>query len=176
MHSSPANFTWGDTASSAVFVLPTSERLAQFWWAPGTPCTSVYVPFYLEAGGLPEIVSRAGVQGKSVTPPPQAGRDSSAANSYWWLFKDLLETTKGNATGDAFNKRQPLVGARFDELEQTFISETAEVEALALEYRQHGQHEKMARVLYDFSERCVKKAVRVAEELKVAFALEETPG
>jgi secernin len=172
MHSSPANFTWGDTASSAVFVLPTSERLAQFWWAPVTPCTSVYVPFYIEAGGLPEIVSRAGVQGKSVTPPPEAARDSSAAHSYWWLFKDLLEATKGNATGDAFNERQPLVRARFDELEQAFMGEAPEMEALALEYRQQGQREKMARVLYDFSERCVKKAVSAAEELKAAFALE----
>jgi len=41
MHSSPAEFTWGNTASSAIFILPdNSERLAQMWWTPATPCSS----------------------------------------------------------------------------------------------------------------------------------------
>lgn len=54
MHSSPACFTWGNTASSAIFVLPQSEdHLPMLWWNPVTPCTGLYVPFSCRAVNYP---------------------------------------------------------------------------------------------------------------------------
>ncbi len=45
MHEHPAGFTWGNTASSAIFVLPSEpDRLPHLWWTPATPCTGVYLP------------------------------------------------------------------------------------------------------------------------------------
>ena len=73
MHVSPADFTWGNTASSCVAVLPKSHaELPVFWWTPGPPCNGCYVPFFVHGSRLPEIVSSAGTFGKKVVAPPQA--------------------------------------------------------------------------------------------------------
>ncbi len=166
MHSSPAGFTWGNTATSAVAVLPAApDRLAQFWWAPVTPCTGCYVPFYVEARGVPERVSRAGREGKRVTPPPEARPDAPASGSYWWLFRTLLDVVKGNETGDRYHERQPLVRARFDELEQAFADEAARVEAEALAAKRRGHGDEVSRILGAFTGRCVERAAATASEL-----------
>ena len=48
MHASPANFTWGNTASSCVAILPqSSQAFPVFWWTPGPPCNGCYVPFFV---------------------------------------------------------------------------------------------------------------------------------
>src|SRR5919107_3759901 len=60
MHSHPSGFTWGNTASSAVSVLPSDDRPPHLWWAAATPCTSVYVPVFVNAGGVPEALERVG--------------------------------------------------------------------------------------------------------------------
>src|SRR5699024_10562305 len=45
MHHSPAEFTWGNTASSSQFILPKEEdRFPTMWWLAGVPCTGVYIP------------------------------------------------------------------------------------------------------------------------------------
>ena len=47
MHVSPADFTWGNTASACVAVLPDKPGdLPVFWWTPGPPCNGCYVPFF----------------------------------------------------------------------------------------------------------------------------------
>ena len=33
---------------------------AMMWWAPVTPCTSIYLPVYVAAGGVPSLLSDAG--------------------------------------------------------------------------------------------------------------------
>ena len=133
MHSSPAEFTWGNTASSAVFLLPAdSKRLAQMWWTPVTPCTGLYLPVFASASGLPEVLTAAGIEGKTVTPPPQAKPDQFSANSYWWLFRDLLDKIKGDETGTAFSERQPVARAAFDRLEQEWTARCKEVEQQAI--------------------------------------------
>lgn len=104
MHSHPSGFTWGNTASSAVVVLPGGDRPPQMWWAAATPCTSVYIPVFV-AGGLPEVL----------------------AGSYWWTFQRLLEAVKGDELGSAFADRQPRVRAAFDPLETEWRAELEEV-------------------------------------------------
>ena len=82
MHSSPAGFTWGNTASSAVFVLPNdSDRLARIWWTPVTPCTGLYLPVFAAASRLPGVLATAGQMGKTVTAPPRARRDKFSERS-----------------------------------------------------------------------------------------------
>src|SRR5215216_4069753 len=77
MHVSPADFTWGNTASSCVAVLP---------HAPDEP------PFFVQGSQLPAFVSQAGVAGKQIVPAPQAQVDTFASTSYWWLFRQLMDT------------------------------------------------------------------------------------
>ena len=53
MHVSPADFTWGNKASSCIAVLPaTPEELPVFWWTPGPPCNGCYVPFFVHDSRL----------------------------------------------------------------------------------------------------------------------------
>jgi secernin len=102
MHSHPSGFTWGNTASSAVFVLPSDDRPPHLWWAAATPCTSVYVPVFVNAAG-------------------------SADDFYWWTFQRLLEAVKGDELGTAFPDRQPQVRDAFDQLETAWRAELDEV-------------------------------------------------
>ncbi len=70
MHNSPADFTWGNTASSCVAILPAQGfGLPVYWWTPGPPCNGCYAPFFIHGRTLPATVSTAGAQGKSVTAP-----------------------------------------------------------------------------------------------------------
>ena len=105
MHAHPSGFTWGNTASSAVFVLPSDDRPPYLWWAAATPCTSVYVPVFV--GELPETLGR------------------TDEGSYWWTFQRLLDAVKGDALGSAFAERQPQVRAAFDRLETEWRAELA---------------------------------------------------
>ena len=103
MHSSPAGFTWGNTASSAIFELPNNDdHLSIMWWSPVTPCTGLYIPAFIDGESLPKILSAAGAFGKKEAPPPSATPDSSAAGSYWWMFRDLLDLIKGDELGTKF--------------------------------------------------------------------------
>ena len=164
MHNSPAEFTWGNTASSAVFILPAdNKRLAQIWWTPVTPCTGLYLPVFATASRLPEVLSTAGVESKTVTPPPQAKPDKFSADSYWWLFRDLLDKIKGDETGTAFSERQPIVRAAFDQLEKTWTTQCAQVEHRAIA-------QKDSAVLDDFTSSCVEEAVYTVERLRASMA------
>ena len=161
MHSSPAEFTWGNTASSAVFILPDDKKhLAQLWWTPVTPCTGLYIPVFAAASRLPEVLSNAGTQGKTVTPPPQAKQDEFAENSYWWLFRDLLDKIKGDETGTEFGKRQPIARAAFDELEKKWMAQSKAVE------KQSVNRENSSKLLNDFTQSCVEQAIATVNKLR----------
>jgi secernin len=83
MHSSTANFTWGNTASSCVAVLPSSaNELPIFWWTPGPPCNGCYVPFFVHGSHLPDIVTNPGTFGKRVMSAEAASEDTFSAHSY----------------------------------------------------------------------------------------------
>ena len=127
MHNSPADFTWGNTASSCVAILPAQGfGLPVYWWTPGPPCNGCYAPFFIHGRTLPATVSTAGAQGKSVTAPQCVEPDTYADDSYWWLFRELLDRTKGAAVGSrpgVYPRRNALVRERFDALERRFEAE-----------------------------------------------------
>ena len=160
MHSSPAEFTWGNTASSAVFILPDdSKRLAQMWWTPVTPCTGLYLPVFAAASRLPEVLTTAGLEGKTVTAPPQAKRDAFSEKSYWWLFRDLLDTIKGDETGAEFSKRQRIARTAFNRLEQNWMVGSKEVEKQAV-------LQENTAILDGFTKHCVDQALATVNRLR----------
>jgi len=170
MHSSPAEFTWGNTASSAVFVLPDdSDRLAHMWWTPVTPCTGLYVPVFATANRLPKMLSAAGQMGKTVTAPPQAKRDEFSRESYWWLFRDLLDKVRGDETGAEFSERQPLARAAFDRLEREWMDQCEQVEQRAIVQIRSGKTAEASRTLDGFTENCVTEAVASVNKLRKDF-------
>lgn len=176
MHVSPANFTWGNTASSCVAVLPQESadlpvgELPVFWWTPGPPCNGCYVPFFPHSSRLPEVVSRAGRLGKSVMPADQAAEDQFDPGSYWWLVRELNDRVKGGAVESLpgrYAEYHPRVRERFDALEQDFAARLPEV---VLRARATEDPAGMAGILDAFSADCVR---RVMEAISVL--MEEIP-
>jgi secernin len=156
MHVSPAGFTWGNTVTSCVAMLPqTSDEPPVFWWTPGPPCNGCYVPFFVHGSRLPAIVSQAGAVGKHVVSPHRAEVDTFNPHSYWWLFRRLTDLVKGDpikALPGCYPTRNRLVRMRFDPLEQEFATEIPEV---LRSYARSGD----AQILNDFTDRCVRRVV-----------------
>jgi secernin len=169
MHVSAADFTWGNTASSCVVVLPqTAADYPVFWWTPGPPCNGCYVPFFVHGRQIPEIVSRAGSFGNQVAPPPQADEDEFAPDSYWWLFRQLMDTVKGDPISSKphhYQANNRLVRARFDPLEAEMARDLPEVLNQARHLRATDQGAAAADILDEFRARCVNKVVKVLREL-----------
>lgn len=157
------------TASSCVAILPnTHDELPVFWWCAVTPSSSCYIPFFVQGSKLPEIVSTAGMYGKRIVPPSKAERDAFASSSYWWLFRDLCDKTNIN-----WDKRNPIVRAEFDRLEQEFAAKVPDVTRKALALRKKDKEDEAARILDKFSEGCVEKAVTKVNELRKRFEADE---
>jgi secernin len=173
MHASAAGFTWGNTASSCVAVLPRAAgELPIFWWTPGPPCNGCYVPFFVHGSCLPAIVSRAGSFGKRVVPADAATEDTFSPESYWWLFRALMDHVKGDPAGSVpglYPARNRVVRARFDALEQAFAAETPAVMAQALAAQSSAA---AAAILDEFTQRCVGQVVTSLRELLDEFAAE----
>lgn len=155
MHEHPAGFTWGNTASSAVFVLPSDpDGRPYLWWCAGTPCTGVYLPVFPAAGGVPESLSR---------PLPQACCPENAAQagfepgSYWWCFLQLLDAAKGGPQAWDFADRQPLVRAALDPLERRWAADVVALQDAA------------PQELAAFTAACADEARRVARKLLADF-------
>lgn len=172
MHVSPADFTWGNTASSCIAALPKSEgEFPVFWWTPGPPCNGCYVPFFVHGSKLPEIVSRAGSFGKHVVAPPDAEEDEFAPDSYWWLFRRLMDKVKGDPVRSLpklYESRNRTVRTRFDALEQAFEAELPGVLQRATESKEAGE-EAVARILDEFIAACVARVIVTLEELLREF-------
>ena len=168
MHVSPAGFTWGNTASSCVAVLPREQdELPIFWWTPGPPCTGCYVPFFVHGSRVPPSVSRAGTFGKGVVPPHTAGEDTFSPDSYWWLFRRLLDTVKGDETGSRpgyYEARQRVVRAKFDVLERAFADDVPGIVRQAAAARDRDSV-AAARVLDEFTAECVGQVTATLDEL-----------
>jgi secernin len=157
MHSHPAGFTWGDTASSAVCVLPRDgDGLPHMWWTPGPPCVGAYVPVFPSAGTVPQPLTRAGTAGPGR--PDRVPLDDYADGSYWWRFKRLLETVKGGEPGWTFDERREVVRAAFDPLEERWAAELPDVEKRALAWRDEHAPDRAAAELGAFTEACVREA------------------
>jgi secernin len=166
MHSHPSGFTWGNTASSAVFVLPPDDRPPHLWWAAATPCTSVYVPVFVEAGGVPEALERVGTGRPVDGNPERAPEDRPAEDSYWWTFQRLLDAVKGDALGTAYTGRQALVREAFDPLERAW---RAELDDVLAEASARGR-DAGAAPLAAFTRRCVDSALATASALLERFS------
>jgi secernin len=166
MHSHPAGFTWGNTASSAVFVLPVAEAgLPYMWWTPVTPCTGVYLPVFVDAGRLPEGFDAAGSAGHRMRRPEEAPVDTYDGRSYWWRFQRLLDLVKGDELGGKYNERQPVVRRAFDELERRWAVELPEAEKEALRLRRHHGPAAMADSLAAFTDSCARQALKIADDM-----------
>ncbi len=167
MHSSPAEFTWGNTAASSIFILPDSEdRFPIMLWSPVTPCTGCYLPFYVHAGSLPDVVSMTGSAGKSVMAPTEAPMDTYSSDSYWWLFQELLDRVKLDKIGSAFRANQPKVRREFDPIENNALRKMYEVEERASYLARAGMKDKSVELLKDFEDRNVKEVVDTIYMLK----------
>jgi secernin len=166
MHVSQANFTWGNTASSCVAVLPeSSNELPVFWWTAGPPCNGCYVPFFPHGSRLPAILSRAGTFGKRIVPPSEALEDQFASNSYWWLFRKLIDRVKGDpikSTPGYYFERNRRVREQFDKLETEFKTEIPQVVAAA---QSKGDDTFQAQILDNFTANCVSRVVQVIQKL-----------
>jgi secernin len=175
MHVSPPNFTWGNTASSCVGIIYDVEkdkRLPEFWWTPVSPCNGAYVPFFAQGSKIPQICSTAGTAGKTVTPPPQAKQDSFSANSYWWLFRELMDKTKGDAVMSYpgyYSVRNPIVRAVFDDLEKKFAARCWKVNQHAAKLYLAGNKAAAATLLDKFTADCVNKVIDRMARIKKAF-------
>jgi secernin len=144
-----------------------------FWWTPGPPCNGCYVPFFVHGSQLPTVVSRAGTAGRSVTAPHRAAPDTWAPDSYWWLFRQLLDAAKGDEIGSLpgrYPARNQLVRSYFDELERTFA---AELPAVLSRYTETGAPAELDR----FTAACVERVVETAQALLRTFeTLDEREG
>lgn len=173
MHVSPAGFTWGNTATSCVAVLPDdADGLPVFWWTPGPPCTGCYVPFFVHGSRLPPSVSQAGAHGKRMVRPDLAQQDTFAPTSYWWLFRRLLDTVKGGAVESRpgfYHARQPVVRARFDALEAEFAAEVPAVMEQAAAERATDPAAAAER-LDEFTARCVQRVCAELDDLLCEFS------
>jgi secernin len=171
MHSSAADFTWGNTASSCVAVLPRSpQELPVFWWTPGPPCNGCYVPFFVHGSGLPDVVSKAGSFGKRVVGADTAKEDAFLPDSYWWLFRELMDRVKGHPVSslpDYYPIRNRRVRARFDPLEQEFEAELPDVIKQA---RASKDANRASFVLDEFTDRCVNRVLVALRELLSEFS------
>ncbi len=168
MHDSPAGFTWGDTASSAIVRLPREpDRLAHLWWAPTTPCTSVYLPVFPAAAHVPAHV--AAPEAPDVARAPEELPASAGdTRSYWSCFHRLLERIKGGEQAWSFAERRSRARRAFDPLERQWAEELPDVERRASALLRDGDDRGRA-VLAEFTQRCVRQAFDTCVTLLDSF-------
>jgi secernin len=116
MHDSPAKFTWGNTATSVVVELDKKQDSPPlFWLSYLPPCSSVYMPLFLNAQ-VPEMITNSGRVEMNVYRPEEAPKDEFDANSLWWRFNRLVEETAKEPL-----RRGAEVRKRLDPVEEEFI-------------------------------------------------------
>jgi secernin len=130
MHEHPAGFTWGNTAGSIIVELAKhADDLTTIWWTPLTPCIGAYIPIFLQAGEIPEPLQTPAPP-EVIRPPEECGPARFDPSGYWWKFQNLLDAAKGDPAGSQFPKRQPVIRARFDQLEKEWAEKAAELRRL----------------------------------------------
>lgn len=168
MHVSPAGFTGGNTVSSSIVVLSKSlSELPLFWWSPYSPCNGCYIPFFVHGSKLPDVVSNAGTYSKKVVSAPRAEKDEFSPDSYWWLFRRLMDKVKGDPIKSLpgyYESRNRLIRERFDAIEREIEAEVPEVIRKAVELR-NTHREEMTQILDKFTENCLNKVIVVLKDL-----------
>jgi secernin len=113
------------------------------------------------------MVSNVGTFGKKVVAPPEAQADTFSPDSYWWLFRRLMDIVKGdpiNSLPGRYPARNRRVRTAFDRLEREFEAEVPDVMRKVIETRE-TDYEAETHILDEFSERCVNKVVAAIREL-----------
>jgi secernin len=168
MHDSPAGFTWGNTASSTVMLMPDDpDQLPYLWWAAATPCTSVYLPIFPAAGSVPNALALPAANVVAERPEDVA-MASYDAQSYWWQFQKLLDHVKGDERAWMFNDRQPQVRQAFDPLQQRWAEELPDIQREAAKLVQAGDVQGR-KLLTQFTERCAGQALETCTNLIAEF-------
>ncbi|NOY36854.1 MAG: DUF3471 domain-containing protein [Chlorobi bacterium] len=153
------------TASSCIAVLPgNDDELPVFWWAASVPGISCYIPYFVQSGKLPSVVSKAGTRGKTVTPPRKVAMDQFSEDSFWWLFRDLAD--KANLNWD---ERHKLIRSEFDLLEHEFMAEAKTVSKKAALLINSGSEAEASGILSSFTEKCLNKVIKKLNELRLLF-------
>ncbi|HET7357226.1 MAG TPA: C69 family dipeptidase [Nocardioidaceae bacterium] len=159
MHQSTAGFTWGNTAASTITVLPQGGTPVM-WWAPVTPCTSLYLPVVVHQNGVPPLLATPGTARGTGPNPEHAEEDRYAEDSMWWRFQRLLELVAGDEHGSAYHDRQRIVRAAFDALQTEFLDEAQTLS---------GQDAATAHWTA-LTESCVQRACAAADQLLGKFS------
>ena len=143
MHSEPV----GTTTASLVAALPT-DRDAPWpvWISFGTPCTSVFVPVYLD-GVIPAAFARGGAE--------------AAKDSAWWVFKQLQD-----AASSDFPRWTPWLRDAWAPLEAQLDAERREAEQRARSARVSGRADGAAQILSEFMARTAEQVMKHAELLR----------
>ena len=141
------------TTASMIVRLSRGEGLPVAWAALGCPCTSAYLPYYLE-GELPEAVSRG-------------GKDPSP-DSLWWSFRELLARVESNP-----EELGPPVRAYWDAFEAEVDERALQVEARVADLRARGDLAGAAGMLTDFMDSNVRA---LAEGLKTLESMAAAVG
>jgi len=142
MHSEPI----GTTTASLVAPLPRDRRAPwPVWISFATPCTSVFLPVYLD-GELPPELARGG-------PEPDA-------DSAWWSFKVLQDAAAAD-----FPLYTPKIREAWKGFEARVAAERPRVEAEAARARRAGDPDAASRLLTEFMGRIWRDAIARAREI-----------
>jgi len=154
------------TASGSVAVLPdTDDELPVYWWCASVPSSSCFVPFFVHGREIPKIVSTAGTYGSRNEPPSKVARDRFSDRSYWWLFRDLADKVAADRKA-----RGLVVREAFDALEKECEAGLGDLVRKAARLRKAGRTAEAARILDDYTARCLKKVLLQVNKLRSEFA------
>lgn len=142
MHADPI----GTTTASMVVVL-SQERAPLLWAAPGSPCSSPYLPLFPSAP-LPALL--------------QQGTTDRESGGLWWTLKALLEAVEKD-----FAAHAPLVRRRWQEFEDGL---DARVGALSLAVGQSSPGREDTAALVDFMEESAHSCDETARRLLVEIS------
>lgn len=167
MHSSPANFTWGITASSTIFELPEDEwHFPLLWWSPATPCTGLYLPIFICEQKFPELLSNSGTVKEKSADPSRSAKDQASDDSYWWRYRNLLDQLKGDEIGTLFNRNKNITRGSFDRLEQKWSEQIRNIEKNAASLNKAGKRNEAIALVSAFSSNCLDEAIKTIEEVR----------
>lgn len=145
MHGEPI----GTTTASLVAELPTDRGVPwPVWISFGSPCTSVFLPVYLD-GVLPPALARGGEH------PP-----TDPSESAWWVFHEL-----GLAAQRDPARALARVRSRFREFEEAMEGDRALVERESRALLQAGESVEAAGLLSDFMTRVTARGIEHARAL-----------
>jgi secernin len=91
MHNSPSGFTWGNTATSVIVELNTSDKIPPpLWLCYLPPCMGIY-NVYPFSPNTPLAVTNPGRAGLKVRKAQEAPQDTFDEGSLWWRFSRILD-------------------------------------------------------------------------------------